>query len=200
MKIKLWSIQVVDKIDEIKSTGKLICLKNQFSIEWDNEYKWMIKQMEKRIGKSEVQGQYPIWAWYQYQDVYKRKPDLRRSGHLPNGANGIRIEFEKNINEVLLSDFVLWHYPLSYKSIIAKNEMEDEKFERKLKKLKLNNANFKDMPIQIQDEIIASWERIFDSEFENKYYTHKKDKKMIHACCWDINESEIVKIDKFKAR
>jgi hypothetical protein len=78
--------------------------------------------------------------------------------------------------------------------------MEDEKFERKLKKLKLNNANFKDMPIQIQDEIIASWERIFDSEFENKYYTHKKDKKMIHACCWDINESEIVKIDKFKAR
>jgi hypothetical protein len=51
MKIKLWSIQDVDKIDEIKSTGHLICLKNLFSKEWDDEYKWMIKQMEKRIGK-----------------------------------------------------------------------------------------------------------------------------------------------------
>ncbi len=199
MKIKLWSIQNVDKIDEIKATGKLICLKNLFSIEWDDEYKWMIKQMEKRIGKSEVQSQYPIWAWYQHRDSNKRRPDLRKSGHLPIGTNGIRIEFEKNINEVLLSDFVLWHYPLSYKSIIAESEIEHNKFELKLEKLQLSNTKIEEMPKEIQYEIINSWEKIFDIDFEDQYYTSKKNEKMIQACCWDIKESEIVNIDKFKA-
>lgn len=200
MNIKLWSIQTVDKIVEIKSTGKLICLKNKFSTEWDEEYKWMIKQMEKRIGKPEVQGQYPIWAWYQHQDINKRKPDLRKRWHLPSGTNGIRIEFEKSISEVLFSDFVLWHYPLSYKTIIANNEVENDKFELKLKSLKLNNAKIEEMPQQIQDEIINSWEKIFDLDFEDQFYTNKKNEKMIQACCWDIKESEIVNIDKFKAR
>lgn len=200
MKIRLWSIQTLDKIDIIKSTSKLLCLKNPSSIEWDEEYKWMIKQMEKRIGKSEFQGQYPIWAWYQYQDVYKKKPDLRKCGHLPSATNGIRIEFEKDINEVLLSDFVLWHYPLSYKSKIAESEIKHNKFELKLEKLRLSNAKIEDMPKEIQDEIINSWEKIFDIDFEVQYYTSKKNEKMIQACCWDIKESEIVNIDTFKAR
>lgn len=160
----------------------------------------MIKQMEKRIGKSEIQNQYPIWAWYQYDGVNKMKPDLRRKGHLPTGTDGIRIEFEKKINDVLLSDFVLWHYPLSYKSIIAESEIQEHKFEHKLEKLQLGNVKMEDMPKEIQDEIINSWEKIFDIDFEDPYYTSKINEKMIQACCWDIKESEIIKIEKFKAR
>ena len=200
MKIKLWSIQEEHKIDEITSTGKLVCFENKLSKEWENEYRWMRRQMKKRIGKYEVKNQYPIWAWYQYQDINKRKPDLRRSGHLPSGINGIRIEFEKNKNEILLSDFILWHYPLSYKSIIAKNEIEHDKFELKLKKLKLDKATFEELPRQIQNEIKESWEKIFDIDFKDEYYTNKKDEKMIQACCWDIKEDEIIRIDKFNAR
>ena len=100
----------------------------------------MMNQMEKRIGKSEIDNQYPIWAWYQHQDISKRRPDLRKSGHLPIGTAGVRIEFEKNYQQVLLSDFVLWHFPLSYKSIIAENKTEYHKFESKLHQLKLDNA------------------------------------------------------------
>lgn len=200
MKIKLWSIQYVDKLAIIKSKGKLTCLSNLYSPEWDNEYKWMINQMEKRIGRSETQNQYPIWAWYQFEGVDKMKPDLRRKGLLPTGIDGIRIEFEKKINEVLLSDFVLWHFPLSYKSIIAESEIQEHKFEQKLEQLQLAHLKIEDMPKEIQDEIINSWEKIFDINFEDPYYTNKKNEKMIQACCWDIKESEIVKIEKFTAR
>jgi len=198
--MRLWSIQEASKLDEIRSTGKLTCLGNKFSLEWDNEYKWMIKQMSEKIGSPTKNNQYPIWAWYQYQDSKHKKPDLRRSGHLPSGTNGIIIEFEKEIGNVLLSDFVLWHYPLSYKAIIAKNEEKCEEFELKLKTLKLDKTKFINLPKNIQREIEISWQRIFDMDFENEYYTHPKKEKMIQACCWEINEVEISKIDPFKAR
>jgi len=51
--------------------------------------------MEQRIGNSEFKNQYPIWAWYQHQDANRRKPDLRRTGHLPAGTNGVRIDLKR---------------------------------------------------------------------------------------------------------
>lgn len=156
--------------------------------------------MKKRIGKPDIDNQYPIWVWYQHQNINKRRPDLRKSGHLPNGTAGVRIEFEKDPKQVLLSDFVLWHFPLSYKSIIAENEIEYHKFETKLNKLKLDKAVFKDLPSNIQCEINDSWQRIFDLEYDNEFYTCHKDEKMIQACCWEIKQEEIVKIDRFTAK
>ena len=50
--MRLWSIQQADKLAEIRSTGKLTCSSNQYSLEWGNEYKWMIKQMNEKIGSS----------------------------------------------------------------------------------------------------------------------------------------------------
>lgn len=200
MKLRLWSIQEAFKLDEIKSSGKLICSENKYSLEWDKEYKWMIRQMNERIGFPKLRNQYPIWAWYQYEDSKHKKPDLRKSGHLPSGTNAIRIEFEKRIENVLLSDFILWHYPLSYKSIIAKNEEECEEFEARLKNMKLDKTEFNDLPIGIRNSIEISWQRVFDMDFDNEFYTHPKQDKKIQACCWDIKEQEIMRIDKFKAR
>lgn len=200
MKLQLWTIQEESKIHELSSSGRIICTKNDHSKEWENEYQWMANQMEKRIGKPDVKNQYPIWAWYQYKDKENKRADLRKSGHLPKGTKGIRIEFKKDINEVLLSDFVLWHYPLSYKTFIASDEKELIKFEGKLKQLELDKVNFSELPTEIRNEIIGSWDKIFDLKFEEKYYTNKIDKKMIQACCWEIREEEIVKIDKFIAR
>lgn len=200
MKLRLWSIQEESKLDEITSKGKLICTENKFSKEWDNEYRWMIKQMQNRIGNSEFESQYPIWAWYQYQNANHRRPDLRKTNHLPRGNKGIRIEFLKNKTEVILSDFILWHYPLSYKSIIANNKTELDKFESKLKQLNLDKTSLEELPKHLQNEIMKSWDKIFDMDFENEYYTNKKHDKIIQACCWNIKEHEIVKIDKFKAR
>jgi len=163
-KIKLWSIQHKDKLKELEANKFLICLENKYSKEWEKEYRWMANEMKNKIGLPKNKNQYPIWAWYQYHDSRHRKPDLRRGGHLPTGTEGIRIEFEKPSNEVLLSDFILWHTPLSYKSYIGKRQ------------------------------------RVFDMNFGDGDYADKKDEKMIQACCWQINENEIRKIEKFIAK
>ncbi len=198
--MRFWSIQAANKLDELKSTGKLICTDNNHFPEWSSGYKWMIRQMNEKIGLSKCKNQYPIWAWYQFEDSKHKKPDLRKSSHLPSGTSGIRIEFEKEIESVLLSDFFLWHYPLSYKSIIANNEKECNEFELRLKTLELDKTQFNDLPSGIQNEIEISWQRIFDMDFDNEYYTHPKENKKIQACCWDIKEKEIRRIDKFIAR
>ena len=66
-------------------------------------YRWMAKQMDRRIESETVS--FPLWAWYQWDGVEKRKPDLRSSNHLPKGQRGVRIEFEQSDKGVLLSDF-----------------------------------------------------------------------------------------------
>lgn len=199
-KIKLWSIQHKDKLKELEANKFLICLENKYSKEWEKEYRWMANEMKNKIGLPKNKNQYPIWAWYQYHDSRHRKPDLRRGGHLPTGTEGIRIEFEKPSNEVLLSDFILWHTPLSYKSYIGKNEEDHEQFEKKLRELKIENVTFLNLPNRIRSEIEKSWQRVFDMNFGDGDYADKKDEKMIQACCWQINENEIRKIEKFIAK
>jgi len=202
MKLKLWSIQYEHKLYELEKLGKLICVDPNFSedMNWETEYKWMTKKLTKKVGSSNQKNQSPIWAWYQYFNTTKPKPDLRKSGYLPSGEKGIRIEFEKKISEVLLSDFILWHWPLSYKSYIAKNNIDRIRFKLKLNNLSLSNVSFKNLPKNIKAEIEESWNKIFDLNYEYKYYTDKRNEKMIQACLWEINKDEIIKIDKFVAK
>lgn len=56
------------------------------------------------------------------------------------------------------------------------------------------------MPKEIQNEIESSWNKIIDMELDKKYFTKSRDEKMIQACCWEIKNEEIIKIDKFTAR
>ena len=58
-------------------------------------YRWMTKQMEHRIESESETMSLPLWAWYQWDGIERRKPDLRSSGHLPKGQRGVRIEFPK---------------------------------------------------------------------------------------------------------
>ncbi|MBK8389028.1 MAG: hypothetical protein IPL23_06940 [Saprospiraceae bacterium] len=54
MKLKLWSIQESYKLQEIESEGRLICLENKFSQDWDDEYKMDGKTNERTIGQIRV--------------------------------------------------------------------------------------------------------------------------------------------------
>jgi hypothetical protein len=202
MKLKLWSIQFDYKLDELLSKGKIICVENKFDKYWDKEYRWMADQMAQKLGQPQYKNQYPVWAWYQHESDIKPRPDLRKSAHLPTGNKGIRIEFEKEDEEVLLSDFILWHFPLSYKSLIADNERANKRFDKKLRELGLDKTDFENLPHEIKLEIEDSWQKIFDMNFKSKYYTDVQSKKMIQACVWEISEEEIrlkgLWQDKFK--
>jgi len=64
----------------------------------------------------------------------------------------------------------------------------------------LDDKAFEDMPKEIQNEIESSWNKIIDMELDKKYFTKSRDEKMIQACCWEIKNEKIIKIDKFTAR
>ena len=71
----------------------------------------------------------PIWVWWQWW-ADRRRPDLRASGFLPKGVRGIRVECRVKEDQVLLSDFELWHYILNY-WYLPKSEKSGESFEKK---------------------------------------------------------------------
>jgi len=186
-KVKLWTIQDEKGWNELQNKGVLIPEEKYILPEWKEGYSWLKSQMITRIGSPEHACQFPIWAWFQYCDANKRRPDLRRSGHIPKGEIGYRIEIEKEENEILLSDFVLWHWPLCYKDYIASSEEEDVK-------------NEKEGIIFTYEERCKSWEKIFDMNFDVGYYTSSFKDKKIQATFWNLTTEDIIKVDKFIAR
>ena len=84
------------------------------SWQWQTAYEWMVGQMEKRVGKRPKPDKYLLWGWYQWRDVTRRKPDLRSPGHLAPGTRGVRLACEIPDDQMLRSDFQLWHHALNY--------------------------------------------------------------------------------------
>lgn len=199
MKIKLWTIQDERGWNELQSKGVLVAREEFVEPDFKSGYDWMRRQMKRRIDYRNKENQYPIWAWYQSVDKDKKKPDLRQTGYLSKGVKGYRIEFEKDSKDVLLSDFELWHTPLSYKSFIADSEIEFLNFEKALKKTFETNS-FSELPSRIRTKIERSWEKVFDMEFEEEYFTCPFEYKQIQATFWELREDEIIKVDTFKAR
>ena len=101
-------------------------------------YKWLCAQMEGR-GIS-LKGRPPMWAW-------SHKPDMRTAGHSYRGDHGVALlELEVPDALVLLSHFGAWHCVLNNHFLVTSDEELEGMF---------------DHP---QEEVEASWQKIFDHE------------------------------------
>lgn len=204
--IKLWTIQPVEWYERLLSDKIIFGEEKEIDFlggdeDIKNAYQWMIKQMETRIGHKPFENAYPIWAWFQYDNINKRKPDLRSKGYLQKGTNGVRIEFEKEEKDVLLSDFLLWHHPLNFWHL-ADNEEEYNRFEELLKD---ENIEFVELycnntPKHIKEKIEKSWEKTLDMDYCPEFAAHPFEKKVIQATFWSLSLDEIKKVDYFTAR
>ena len=58
----------------------------------------------------------------------------------------------------------------------------------------------KDLPINFQQKIIKSWDKVLDLDFEAPYWTYPKSNKSIQATFWTLKVEEIVKVVYFIAR
>ncbi|MEP0263568.1 DUF3841 domain-containing protein [Dokdonia sp.] len=195
MKTKLWTIQDEKGWGKLQTKGILLPKEEFIPTGFKEGYDWMRTQMNKRIGDPNNTTQYPVWTWYQSSDATKKKPDLRGSGHLPRGDVGYRIEIEKDQKDILLSDFVLWHTPLSYRNYIADSEEEAIDFEEKL-----GTIEFEKLPPSTRNKIEKSWEKVFDMSFDLEYYTLPFEEKAIQATFWELKTDDIIKVDRFIAR
>lgn len=162
-------------------------------------YHWLMKKMDERIGERPFPECYPVWAWYQYTDSKRRRPDLRSRTFLPKGSKGVRIEINKNHKEVLLSDFDLWHHVLNYCQI-ADTEEESDAFDRLLEHLNIAFVDKENYTPEIKQKVEQSWDKIFDMDYAPAYAAHPFDEKSIQATFWTLSIHEVIKVETFTSR
>jgi hypothetical protein len=167
---------------------------------WDSPYQWMIRQMEQRIAPPSTPGAYPVWAWLQWENAKRPKPDLRAGGHLPKCESGVRIEFECPGSFALLSDFDLWHFVLNY-WYLPESEVEGDEFEAQLAERGFSFFETKPLPNRVyHDTIVASWDKIFDLDWSESEIAMPRSEKSIQATVWELNADQVRNHDYFMAR
>jgi hypothetical protein len=160
----------------------------------------MKRQMRQRLGNPPLADCYPLWAWFQWQDCNKKRPDLRFSGHIPTGETAVLIEFHVEASEVLLSDFELWHYVLNYWYLPHSNK-DEARFDAILASLTADTPS--EVPTSNQAfhaKIRKSWEKIFDIHWACPDIASEFAQKQIQATLWQLNRNQIRNSTIFKAR
>jgi len=200
----IWSILTQPAWEELQRNGCLRATRSHAEEDFLVAYDWMVRQMEYRLAASRPSEEsMPIWGWRRLGD--RRKPDLRTSGHLPKGVRGVRVECRVENNQVLLSDFELWHYVLNY-WYLPKSEKDGESFDKKLACAGLSVydcSHHKRLPdVTLHREVEKSWERIFDlswSDPGNHIVPSEKD-RWIQATAWELLLDDVVESTEFVAR
>ncbi len=198
----LWTIQNYEVWEELQKTGKFCPKLDYVEDIFIPSYKWLIEQMEMRLKNKPLNAETPLWAWYQWNNEKKKKPDLRYKRHLPYGSKGILLTCDIADDQVLLSDFHLWHYVLNY-WYLPLNKDDAELFEKDLINQGLT-PNMKPIPEKVYHKrIVESWERIFDLALEdNEGYSTEKSKKdkSIQATFWELDINQVKDIKIFVAK
>jgi hypothetical protein len=157
-------------------------------------------QMSKRLPPPSFQATAPVWAWHQWENSRKRRPDLRSRGHLPTGERGVLIESMAPAADVLLSDFQLWHYALNYWHLPT-SSADRREFSGYLKRRGLDY--FRDKPVPdraAHQRILRSWEVIFDIDRALPGYSPARRNKSIQACLWAIPVAWVTSVTRFTGR
>lgn len=184
--MKLWTIQHEGAWRKARRTGFLRADGRRHWSHFREPYLWMAAEMRRRLSEPPRGIRYPVWAWAQYDGERKRRPDLRKSGHLCSEAAGFLIEFEAWEHEVLLSDFELWHYVLNRSYLPQElREIEDDqspptRFARR--------------------RMEKSWERIFDLDWYLEDVSVERSQRSIQATVWQVPVSMVISATPFRAR
>lgn len=183
--MRLWTIQHEAAWHQAETTGVLKADGRRVEACYRPAYRWLSAYMRRQLPS--YAAAYPIWAWAQ------PKPDLRRSGHLPPGSRGVRIEFIAPNEEVLLSDFDAWHAVLM-QSHLALDEAEADAFEAEETAAKNEPAR----QAKLQRVIEASWLCIFNLELWQP--VEASQPSPIQATLGKVSVEQVVRVDYFRAR
>ena len=187
MKQLLWTIQTEEAYQEFVKTGILRANEDHLFCGDDLRfaYDWLSRQMESRIGSAPENVRYPVWAWHQWEGKRKRM-DQRLSGYAERGTPLVHITFEAEPDFFLLSDFDMWHIVLA-NQYVARNEAEWDMF-------------YENNPHPDQADVEPSWERIFDLSQYTPDWDCEPEKKSIQATLWQIEMSQVKKVEHFLAK
>ena len=186
----LWTIQPVEVWNLIQDTGVYRCDPDgstMIEMEFQEKYKWLCGKMTERIGPPPEGVVLPVWAWYR-QNGKHAKPDLRseRWGYGHGDEDYTCIELEIPDNQVLLSDFDLWHSVLN-NWLISYTEEEDNEI----------HEYYDNLPSEEQVIYMEkNWDRIFDvSLLDNDWICRGE---WVQATFWELRKDMIRDVRFFK--
>lgn len=198
--MQVWSIQPLAAWQSLQATGVLRTDPALIDPDFLRAYQWLVVQMQSRIGAPPSGCHFPVWCWYQWQDVEKRKPDLRAGGHLSKGQHGVLLTLTIPENAVLLSDFDLWHYVLNY-WYLPQSSAESDAFADELAAAGLDpHCTRPLLDPTYHRRIEASWQRIFDLNWSAPEIASPKAEKQIQGVTWEITLVQVKKVQAFVAR
>lgn len=178
-----WTVQAPDVMAVLRTGSVWRAGEARVEPSWIPAYRWMAGEMRDRLGAPAERSQMPIWVWCQWRGASRPRPDLRSPGHLPAGANGVRIEIELDEERVLRSDFGLWHYALNGwylpQSLVDECEFDARPDRRRIR---------------------PSWRRMFDLEWCDRRYTTARADKSIQGVIWELRPQDVRRSTGFVAR
>lgn len=175
--MKIWTIQDYRVWELLQQDGSFSLNDESFIYEsYLNAYKWLSQKMRKKIPESVPNTAWPIWGWVQWRDAKKFLPDLRYSLHLPTGTHGIRLCLDVNPEQILLSDFDDWHWPLNYFA---------------------NNRN--DINKPIPKKLDEKWARTILLEHSDLNHCSIKHRS-VQATFWKIHLDQVIDTHEFIAK
>lgn len=205
----LWTIQTEYAYKELVKEGRLITnpefLMLNSEIQYKIAYDWISDIMKEKIERKPLDAVYPIWTWYSYLGK-RKKPDLRCSAHQKKGTKSVLLEVRIPNEEILISDFEMWHYPLNL-WYIPVNDEDDEKFDKKYSVARLKLFSDCDMQnpynndaLMALQEMKKSWKRIFLTVNEAQKRIQAGEKLELQATIWEIRLENVVKVQHFIAK
>lgn len=168
-------------------------------------YNWLKEQMNIKGITPQANEKDLFWAWAWAGDLGNKKVDLRTRRHGLKEPH-VLLTIEKPPEDILISDFHLWHYVLNYWSINSSKKEEREW--DKICKVKAQNF-YRNKPLsqpELHQKIEQSWQAIFKiEEKENNFYstldikTQKfldiyNEKLIAQATFWNIKKEDVKKV------
>lgn len=188
--MRLWTIQPKEVYDILKNNGEFICditKSSLFDEYFKRSYDWLITKMDEKNINHPIGVDYPIWAWHT-MDWKHEKPNLLEDYYGEKGEELICLELEVPDEDVLLSDFNLWHFVLNDSWIDdSKNEMEYDLMHEQYDKLS---------PLEREQLKKDSWNKIFDIT-PITYGDWVSIGRYVQACFWKLKLEYVINMETF---
>lgn len=192
-------------LDMLSADGKITCNCKQSQMyneskQFSFAYDWIKSEFIKRTRAIELcnTDYFPVWTFYKYDGDNSNE-------HLDKYEDtAAQLTLQYCDEDVLLSDFDLWHCCLNT-WFIASSEEADDEYEAFLNEHNINRhellndeyVNNNKYAVEARRMMLKSWNKIFDINNENQYlYTYNKD-KTIQGNIKSIMKKDIVDIKFF---
>lgn len=202
----IWTIQTQHVWKQLQATGELstntTLLIGDLGSLWQQTqvpYEWLAQQMSKRISPRPEPNAFPPWGWYQYNGINHKRPDLRHPGHVARGMAAVRLAVEISTQDLLLSDFNLWHAPLNLQYLAA-SKREEQHWEKQLKARDAQCLSYLALPHELRLAVQNSWEHIFEVDRPNHYWETTPDNSSIQATFWRLSLDQVQEVTHLTGR